>query len=1096
MNQSSIAKITRPKLAGVFPRKRLFKLLDQGREKPVTWVSAPAGAGKTTLVASYLDVRKLSCLWYQLDEGDGDIASFFYYMGLAAKKAAPRNRKPLPLFTPEYLLGLPTFTKRYFENLFSRLASPLKKGGRGGFVIVFDNYQDTPIDSGLHEAMGAGLSAIPDGIRAIVISRSEPPPAFARLHASDAMGIIEWNEIRFTLDETKSIIRNRGRKRLPEEAVRKLHDTADGWVAGLVLMMNRTGIGPERPHAAREFLPEQAFDYFAGEVFDKLDSETRDFLLMASFLPAMTPKTTAKLTDTDNDQAGRILAGLRRNHFFTEQHAGAEAIYQFHPLFRSFLLTRMKESLSREGVLRVQKRAAALLMETGQVEDAVSLLRDAADWEELVRLVLSAARSVTAQGRNRTLEEWIKSIPEEIIEKNPWLLYWLGICRVPFDPAEGRAHFERSFRSFLSQNDTTGTLRAWAGAVNAVIVGWNDIAPFDSYIQWYYEQEGRIAFPSAEIEAEFASAMANAMVWRQPYHPDIGKWVERALDATRRSGNADLRLQACISAAYYYLWTGDAANVLTISDEMRRMSLSPGVSPLALITCKWLEAITRCWPEASPEAALRAIAEALDTENRHGVNVWNHMICAIGVYGSMLKADPAAARDYLDKMKSTLKPGRIQGDCQYHYMASWHCLSTGESSAALSHAELALQSARDISETGLYFPEILCRLGLSNILCERKDYQQASQHLDEAGESAARSRSRILEFMHRLTKARIELEQGNDAAGLPALQGALSLGRCNNFVSTIFWWQPSVMAGLCARALQEGIEREYVQGLIRKHKLMPPDTSPELKPQSTSSNLQLESWPWPVKIYTLGRFELEVDGKPLSISRSQQKPLLMLKALIAFGGEEVSEDLLADALWPEAEGDAARKSFDTTLHRLRKFFGNENAVRIQSGRLSLDPACFWTDIWAFERLTKEAASLRDEDDLKKSSAAIGLYEKAVALYKGHFLPSDTREAWATPSRERARTRFVVAVTRLSRHFQAGKNFEKAIEFLQEGLAVEDLSEELYQGLIASYQQTGRDSEAAAVYHRCRKMLSETLGVEPSTRTEEIYSSLRLTDRSS
>lgn len=111
---ATIAKITRPKIEEIFPRERLFKFLDDGCKRPLTWVSAPAGSGKTTLAANWLDARKLPCLWYSVDAGDADIASFFYYMGLAAKKAAPRYKKPLPLLTPEYLMGLSTFTERWF----------------------------------------------------------------------------------------------------------------------------------------------------------------------------------------------------------------------------------------------------------------------------------------------------------------------------------------------------------------------------------------------------------------------------------------------------------------------------------------------------------------------------------------------------------------------------------------------------------------------------------------------------------------------------------------------------------------------------------------------------------------------------------------------------------------------------------------------------------------------------------------------------------------------------------------------------------------------------------------------------------------------
>ena len=100
----TIAKVTRPIPTGVYPRKRLFDLLDRKRKYPVIWVSGPPGCGKTTLVTSYLETKESPCLWYQADEGDADPATFFYYLGLAAKKATPRKRKPLPLLTPEYLL--------------------------------------------------------------------------------------------------------------------------------------------------------------------------------------------------------------------------------------------------------------------------------------------------------------------------------------------------------------------------------------------------------------------------------------------------------------------------------------------------------------------------------------------------------------------------------------------------------------------------------------------------------------------------------------------------------------------------------------------------------------------------------------------------------------------------------------------------------------------------------------------------------------------------------------------------------------------------------------------------------------------------------
>jgi LuxR family maltose regulon positive regulatory protein len=97
------------------------------------WIVGPPGAGKTTLVVSYLQVRELTCLWYQVDSGDADPASF-YYLAQALPQARAARREPLRLLTPEYPADLPGFTRRFFRALYVRLPP--------GAVLVLDNFQE------------------------------------------------------------------------------------------------------------------------------------------------------------------------------------------------------------------------------------------------------------------------------------------------------------------------------------------------------------------------------------------------------------------------------------------------------------------------------------------------------------------------------------------------------------------------------------------------------------------------------------------------------------------------------------------------------------------------------------------------------------------------------------------------------------------------------------------------------------------------------------------------------------------------------------------------------------------------------------------
>ena len=136
-----LAKVSPRRLHSALPRERLFALLDRERpRRKIIWIAGPPGAGKTTLVASWLEARSVRCIWYQVDSGDADVATFFYYLREGA--AGLRTRTPLPLLTAEYLHDVFGFSRRFFRELFSRLPN--------GSVLVLDNYQEVSLDNRLH----------------------------------------------------------------------------------------------------------------------------------------------------------------------------------------------------------------------------------------------------------------------------------------------------------------------------------------------------------------------------------------------------------------------------------------------------------------------------------------------------------------------------------------------------------------------------------------------------------------------------------------------------------------------------------------------------------------------------------------------------------------------------------------------------------------------------------------------------------------------------------------------------------------------------------------------------------------------------------
>ena len=1056
-----MGKVTRPILTGVFPRKRLFGLLDGMRERPIIGVSGPAGCGKTTLVSSYLEARGLPCLWFQVDEGDADPATFFYYLGQAAKKASPHKRKPLPLLTAEYREDIPIFALRYFENLYSRLKPPS--------VAVFDNYQDIPDGSPFHELILNGLSHIPEGINVILISRREPPPALIRLRANHLMELIGWNELRLTLEESGGIVRFRAQQKLSKKVMRHLHETADGWAAGLVLMLESIKRGIE-PRLLGKPTPQEILDYFGNELFDRRDKETQDFFLKTAFLPKMTAKMAEGLTGVP--ACGRILSTFSRENFFTVRSFHAEPRYQFHRLFRDFLLARARETFSQEALLALHHQAAKLLEENGQAEAAVSLLREVGDWEGMVLLILKQAPLMVEQGRDRLLQEWLSTLPKDVMEINPWLLYWMGACRLPSDPSRSQPCFEKAFEGFKTQNDVTGIYLALAGIVESIVFASADFKLLDRWIPVLEETMHRLKdFPSDPIELRFKLALFYALYFRGAQPPETEAWAERVLALAEGSSSLNPKIDTLVRLAIYRCNLGDFGKAALAVDALRKLAHSRDVSPLNRIRAKFAELIFYQYTGLY-EKCLNAVNDSLHLSRTSGIRIFDRHFLLQGVFSALFLGDYKTAARMLDEMASSLSSLKPWGICYYHVLRTREALHRGDLGQASVHADLALKLG---TQVGMPFTLGWCHYEKACLLHELRRHREAAKHLSQVLDIARNMGSKNLEFFALLAEALFAFDQGEEVLGLLSFRKALALGRERGYFRT--WIQkPSAMAGLCAKALEAGIEVEYVQELIRRLNIVPDQTP-----------WHLDNWPWPLKIFTLGRFELIRDGNPIPFSRkAQQRPLSLLKALIALGGKEVREEQIADALWPGADGDAAHHSFETTLYRLRKLIGHEKVIRFREGRITLDDRYCWVDLWAFDHILEEADAQRKKG---LTDHFIHLAEKALELYRGSFLAGETEQPWVLSLRERLRSEFLRNMRWLGHSWEKDGQWEKALERFQRGLEIDDLAEEFYQHLMVCYDQLGRRTEALSVYTRCRRTLSAALGVEPSARIEAIYKSL-------
>lgn len=863
---------------------------------------------------------------------------------------------------------------------------------------------------------------------------------------------------------------------LDEETRTQLYEKTEGWAAGLVLMLEQAR-GTSLADVPVTATPQIIFDYLAGEFLDNLDATTRTVLLRTALLPQISAAAAADLSGEAD--AGKLLNELCKNHYLVSRLPTAdEPLYQHHPLLREFLMRRAQEELSTSERKELRTRAAVLLEKQGNVENTAALLIESRDWDGLVRFIREKAETMLAQGRGETLEQWLEELPEERLNGEPWMLYWLGICRLPLSPRESARLCERAFELFKSaaEPDPEGLFQACSGAMDGLLHDLDDLSPLDRWIEEMYALlEEHDGFPSTDIESNCTRVIYISMYVRQNSHPDIETWGERAMLASRTEQDPNRRMEIHQVVALSLMYTGRFGQALEYIDYMRKVAEAPDVTPLALTTLRYIES-TYYGLSAAHKPCLQAMEDGLEIAKSSGVHIWDIGMLVNGFVGAVAGNQMDRAREIMGILESTSAKIPTFDMMRFRLLAAVYYRERGDVMRAYQELKIALRLA---TELGSIFFEAITRLILTEILFECGDTRKARAQFRPIKKLARSIKNRLLEFVCLVNYAQLAWEQGRRQSALRALKYALALGREKNFRS-LPWKRRQDTARLCVLALEHGIETEYVRAIIQRQRLIP-DTPP----------LNVPGWPWAYRVYTLGQFSLLKDDVPhATTGKGAGRPVELLKVLIAMGGRDVHIDKVTDALWPRIDADYAHKSFNTTLHRLRKLLGDDRAVTLANKQLNLDARFFWLDTWALEQTFENISALgrKDREEIKESRVK-RLADALLDLYQGPFLISDAEHTWVIAAQERLRERFLRAIGELGRYFEDRDKTDRAADLYQRGLEAAPLAEGLYRQLMLCYRKARRIAEAAEAYNRCAKVLKADLGVEPSRETRKIYESL-------
>ena len=235
-------------MGSVVDREALFARLDGPPGRSVAWIAGPPGSGKSTLAATYLKSRRLRSVWYQIDADDADPASFFHFLRHAASKIPGARDRDLPTFSPRHADDVPAFSRAFFRELFARAGAPL--------ALVLDNLESVAAEQ---RAAGGPRSRLFAGAERLLRHRDESRRAARRARAPArrrAMCARAGADLTVVAATRSWPSRARAARSSPPKPPRRLHERTQGWVAGLVLMLEHSRFSgrvvdlPERRHAA------------------------------------------------------------------------------------------------------------------------------------------------------------------------------------------------------------------------------------------------------------------------------------------------------------------------------------------------------------------------------------------------------------------------------------------------------------------------------------------------------------------------------------------------------------------------------------------------------------------------------------------------------------------------------------------------------------------------------------------------------------------------------------------------------------------------------------------------------------------------------
>jgi LuxR family maltose regulon positive regulatory protein len=814
--------------SGQLSRPRLVERLDQGAERKLTLISAPAGFGKTTLLAEWLAAtphREQSAGWVSLDQGDNDPALFWAYVitALQGLRAGVGESALSLLQSPQ---------SPPIESILTALINDLS-ASEDNLVLILDDYHVIDAQA-IHSGVTFLLDHLPPQMHLVIASRSDPPLPLARQRARGELTELRAADLRFTPDEAAAFLNQVMRLDLSSTDIAALETRTEGWIAALQLAALSIRGQANVSGFIAAFAGDDRYivDYLAEEVLQRQTEQVRSFLLQSSILDRL----SAPLCDavTGRNDGKRTLETLERGNLFLVPLDDKRHWYRYHHLFADVLQAHLRDELP-DLVSVLHGRASEWYEQNGLPTDAIRHAVAAGEYARAADLVELTEPAMRRSRQEATLLGWHKMLPDELFHARPVLSVGHAFALLSNGELEGVEGWLQNAERWLdSPGEATGMVVV-DDEVFRRLPGMISIARAGLTLA-----HGDLAGAAGHASRALDLVPADDFFWRGAASALLGlvEWTNGRLEAAYRlyaDGMAFLQQAGAISDAIggstvladIRIVQGRLGEAMRVYERGLQLAVQHG-APAMRGTADMHVGMSELYLERDdlPSATRHLLKSREQGEHtgfpRHPYR-WRVAMARI----QMAEGDHEGALDLLDEAQSVYVSD-FHPDVRP--VAAWKArvwVARGKLQEALGWAnERGLSVESDLSYLREFEHVTLARMLLAQYLQDRTAVaiRQATallERLRNAAEAGNRTGS-VIEIL--VVQALAFAAQGNTSRALVPLERALSLAEPEGYVR-LFTGEGEAMRDLLRHAAARAVGTAYTRRLLSAFDTSAPPTS-------------------------------------------------------------------------------------------------------------------------------------------------------------------------------------------------------------------------------------------------------------------------------